>query len=545
VKNVLALDIGGTWLRASAGGEPAQARTPENGADALASTLELADTVVAGGLDAVGVSFGGRVHGDDVLSLHVPGWEDVGLVAALHEHYGAPVSMANDANAGALAEWDAAGRPGEPCAYITVSTGVGGGVVVGGEILAGAHGLAGEIGHLVVDPNGEECACGQRGCVETIASGPALAGHGDYAAAARALTVAVEALRAVVDPAFVAIGGGVATAPQLWEALAGAGARRARSTPLHGARVLALLVLAVLLAGCGGGASKTFRNPVYSRDFPDPFVLQVGGTYYAYATNGNGANVQTATSKDLVHWTPGPDALPKLGSWDFPGSTWAPEVAARADGTYVLYYTASSGTQCIGRAVATSPQGPFVDRFDGPLVCQKSDGGSIDPDPSGSYLYWKNDGNSIGRTTHIWAQRLSSDGLRLVGAAHVVETNDAVWEANVVEGPEMVVHDGRHYLFYSGGHYNEDNYAVGYATCTGPLGPCADAPENPILQTACRAHGPGHNTFAQVGDQTWIVYHAWLPNHAGNKRVLWIDRLDWKDRKPVVHGPTCTTQKQP
>ena len=72
-----------------------------------------------------------------------------------------------------------------------------------------------------------------------------------------------------------------------------------------------------------------------------------------------------------------------------------------------------------------------------------------------------------------------------------------------------------------------------------------DAPENPILQTTCRAHGPGHNSLVDVGGQTWIVYHAWLPHQAGNKRVLWIDKLDWKGGKPAVHGPTCTAQSAP
>ena len=288
-----------------------------------------------------------------------------------------------------------------------------------------------------------------------------------------------------------------------------------------------------LLAACGGGSKQpTFRNPVLNADFPDPFVLEVGGTYYAYATNGNGSNVQTATSKDLVHWTLGKDALPKLGRWDFPGNTWAPEVLARGDGSYVLYYTASSGTQCIGRAVAGRPQGPFVDTFGGPLVCQKADGGSIDPDPSNGYLYWKNDGNSIGRPAQIWAQRLSPDGLRLVGPRRAIERNgDQAWEGSVVEAPEMVRHDGRYILFYSGGSFDDDSYAVGYATCSGPLGPCVDAPENPILKTGCRAHGPGHNTFAGP----WIVYHAWNPAHT--KRALWLSKLDWKNGKPVVDGP--------
>jgi beta-xylosidase len=314
----------------------------------------------------------------------------------------------------------------------------------------------------------------------------------------------------------------------------------------------AAAVLAVLLvAGCGGAKHATFTNPVYPRDFPDPFVLKADGTYYAYATNGNGANIQTATSKDLVHWKPGPDAIPKLGPWAQPSQTWAPEVLARSDGTYVLYYTASAGQQCVGRAVSKTPQGPFVDSWTAPLVCQHSDGGSIDPSPfrdsDGSlYLYWKNDGNSLGEPTKIWAQRLSADGTQLVGAAVATgETNDQVWEANVVEGPVMWKHDGRYVLFYSGGNYADDTYAVGYATCKGPLGPCTDAPGNPILKTKCRAHGPGHNALIEVGGQTWIVYHAWRPNHAGDERELWIDRLDWVNGKPVVHGPTCKAQPAP
>jgi predicted NBD/HSP70 family sugar kinase len=84
---VLALDIGGTWLRADVDGRTVQARTPENGRDALAATFELVGDIA---VDAVGVSFGGRVDGDEVVSLHVPGWEDAGLAAALRDRYGAP-----------------------------------------------------------------------------------------------------------------------------------------------------------------------------------------------------------------------------------------------------------------------------------------------------------------------------------------------------------------------------------------------------------------------------------------------------------------------
>jgi len=73
---------------------------------------------------------------------------------------------------------------------------------------------------------------------------------------------------------------------------------------------------------------------------------------------------------------------------------------------------------------------------------------------------------------------------------------------------------------------------------------CKDAAENPILETTCGALGPGHNTLIEdAAGQTWIVYHAW--DAAYSRRRLWIDRLDWKDGKPVVDGPTCTAQDAP
>jgi beta-xylosidase len=297
----------------------------------------------------------------------------------------------------------------------------------------------------------------------------------------------------------------------------------------------ALLLLALLVvAGCGGSSRPTIANPVLALDFPDPFVLQVGDTYYAYATNGNDKQVQTATSKDLQHWTPGPDALPTVAKkWAYNGATWAPEVMKIGD-RYVLYYTTS---QKIGRAVASTPLGPFVDDSSRPLVDQLTLGGSIDASPFRDddgrlYLYWKNDGNSIGQKTRIWVQRLSPDGLRVVGnPVDTGEANDQVWEGQVVEGPTMWKHGGRYVLFYSGNDYASDAYAVGYATCKGPLGPCTDAPENPILTTKCAAHGPGHNAIFGA----WTAYHSW--NTAHTRRQLWISPLEWKDDKPVVDGP--------
>ncbi len=326
-------------------------------------------------------------------------------------------------------------------------------------------------------------------------------------------------------------------------------------------RNAAALVLAALVGAgagaCGGAgepAAPPFENPVYDADFPDPFVLREGDTYHVFATNGPGGNVQTLTSTDLVRWRKGADALPRLGGWAYAGKTWAPEVLARGDGSYVLYYTANAsalGVQCIGRAVAPSLSGPFVDRSKTPFLCQKAEGGSIDPSPfrddDGTlYLLWKNDGNCCGLATWIYVQRLSPDGSRLTGRRVRLLKQDEGWEASVVEAPTLWREGERLYLFFSANAFDSDLYAVGYATCDGPLGPCEDAPENPILKSACNASGPGHQTLVRDGDgDTWILYHAYPADSAADERVLWIDRLDWEDGKPVVRGPTCDPQQAP
>ncbi len=128
---------------------------------------------------AVGVSFGGPVDFDAGvvhLSHHVPGWENKPLQMMLADAFNVPIRIDNDANAAAFGEWRfGAGRGLDHLLYITVSTGVGGGWVLGKRPFRGHAGLAGEIGHTVVDPNGPVCLCGKRGCVERFASGPYMA----------------------------------------------------------------------------------------------------------------------------------------------------------------------------------------------------------------------------------------------------------------------------------------------------------------------------------------------------------------------------------
>lgn len=186
---ILALDFGGTKNSAALTRSGArewlalqrQFSPPDADADYdYATMLALARELLGGHRPAaVGVSFGGPVRASDgvvVLSHHVPGWERVSLREKLMRDLGAPVEVDNDANVAALGE--ARFGAGAGCAsmlYVTVSTGVGGGWVLDGKIYRGASELAGEIGHLLIDPQGPRCVCGRRGCVEIMACGPAIA----------------------------------------------------------------------------------------------------------------------------------------------------------------------------------------------------------------------------------------------------------------------------------------------------------------------------------------------------------------------------------
>ena len=294
-----------------------------------------------------------------------------------------------------------------------------------------------------------------------------------------------------------------------------------------------------------------FDNPVIDRDFPDPGVVQAGGNYYAFATNGNGRNVQAARSTDLVNWTALPDALPNLPSWARAGRTWAPDVAVTSSGTYVLYYTAwhrATGRQVIGVATATSPAGPFVPSGSGPLLTQIELGGSIDPsvftDASGTrYLLWKNDGNAIGRDTNIYIQPLSGDGLSLLGSPVTLIRQDQAWEGNLVEGPTLWTHAGKYYLFYSANSYTNGAYATGYAVADALLGPYTK-PAEPLMVTGGGVVGPGGPEVVVGPDgNDWMLYHSW--ENGFGYRSLSVDRLEWEGVVPEVRGPSRASQPVP
>lgn len=192
---LLAVDIGGTKLalgvasidRFRASGELdrivkepiARPGTPE---EVIARAIELGRELLAAGDDrlaAIGISIGGPLDHESgrVINFpHLPGWRDIALRELLSRHLGAPALLDNDANLGALAEhrWGA-GRGVEDMVYLTISTGIGGGVIVGGRLVHGVGSAAGEVGHITVKSDGPRCACGNPGCLEMMASGTAIA----------------------------------------------------------------------------------------------------------------------------------------------------------------------------------------------------------------------------------------------------------------------------------------------------------------------------------------------------------------------------------
>lgn len=283
---------------------------------------------------------------------------------------------------------------------------------------------------------------------------------------------------------------------------------------------------------------RTFSNPVIDRDFPDPDLLRVGASYYAYATNSGGTNVQVASSRDLVAWERLGDALPSLPAWARPGRTWAPDVSATPFG-FVLYFTAQhadSGRQCIGVATSVSPAGPFRAAAS-PIMCQLDLGGSIDPasfvDADGTrYLAWKNDGNCCRIQTRIFVQRVSANGLTLEGSATAILAADRAWEGGIIEAPTLWRQGGRYYAFYSANGYAGANYAIGYAVADSIVGPYRKA-DVPWISSAGAVVGPGGQDIVIAPDgSTWLAYHSWDPSN--RYRRLNLDRLAWNGAAPVA-----------
>lgn len=189
---VIGIDLGGTQIRAAilrgtrmvarASRLTGENPTPERVLPRIYTTLQEALEKAEASLDeiaGIGVSAPGPLDnrtGTLYAPPNLPAWNGTPLRDILREKYKRPVFVENDANAAALGEYlFGAGRGSRDMVYLTVSTGIGGGVIVDGRILEGVNGTAAELGHITIDWHGERCSCGSVGCLEALASGTAIA----------------------------------------------------------------------------------------------------------------------------------------------------------------------------------------------------------------------------------------------------------------------------------------------------------------------------------------------------------------------------------
>jgi len=309
------------------------------------------------------------------------------------------------------------------------------------------------------------------------------------------------------------------------------------------ALVVATTLSTATAAGAAAPSPAAGRAPAYAGDFADPSVLTVHGRYVAYATQLGDSNIQVMSSTDLRHWTRPGDALPQLPVWAVAGFTWAPAVAPDPDGGYEMYFAARDralGLECIGRAVARTPFGPFVDPSHWPFLCQATLGGSIDPyvfrDGSADYLVWKSDGSN-GAPQRIWAQSLARGDTALTGSPQLLLSATTAWEAGVVEGPAMVRLGGALQLYFSANRWSSYSYSVGSVTCDSPLGPCRTAAPHQELTTADGMIGPGGPSFFRSSSgRTLMAFAAWTrdPLCPRSRRGLFVTDVSSGGTRPEL-----------
>jgi glucokinase len=233
---ILAIDIGGTKFTLAVFDGACMVRRESQATDAAGGRewmLARIEEIVGRWrqefqFEACGIGFGGPVDFAAqrvVLSTHVSGWRGFDLCGFVREVAGAPVVMDNDANAGAIGEAEfGSGRGFSPIFYMTLSTGIGGGIYEDGRVWRGADSYGGEIGHLTIRPGGPDCLCGARGCFERMCCGlwlekdhgrPARELMQEEAFVARYvidLTLGLKAAIMLLNPGRIVIGGGIAKA---------------------------------------------------------------------------------------------------------------------------------------------------------------------------------------------------------------------------------------------------------------------------------------------------------------------------------------------
>lgn len=287
---------------------------------------------------------------------------------------------------------------------------------------------------------------------------------------------------------------------------------------------------------------KTYANPVLVETFESPVMGTVGigdpdviffeGKFYLYPT-GDNRGYDVYISPDLVHWKKGPRVFESRES-----GVWAPDVLYNPpDRKFYLYYTVN---RRIGVAVSDRPDGNFIDL--GPLV-----EGAIDADmfldgDGRYYLYYASYPGF-----RIYVQPME-DAATKKGMPLPVIGPDRPWEKQgrpITEAPWMLKYRGVYYLLYSGGGADTGNYAIGYASAEGPLGPFTKFAGNPIVKKGRRVYGPGHCSVVETpGGKFWMIYHQKKDAAKDWNRIICIDPL-WFDSSGVLRGKATRGTPEP
>lgn len=339
-------------------------------------------------------------------------------------------------------------------------------------------------------------------------------------------------------------------------------------------------------------AVVTYCNPL-SISLGDPYILIASdGKYYMYGTSGE-SGFRAYSSDNLVDWKD--EGMVYRGgasdSWAV-DCFWAPEVYER-NGKFYLWYSANwkqnptheEENFRIGVAVSDTPSGPFKEMNEGPVFdpgYPVIDANLLFDETGRVYLYYsrccykhpveseiadyarKNGWFDEIEESWIYGVEIDSDFSRTIGEPVLLlqppfsmDNRQTEWESRSVlsrevnrrwtEGSYIFKENNTYYMMYSANYFGGNDYAVGYATATHPLGPFRKSDNNPVLQkntvTGGEVTGTGHNMVLSLpGGQKLCVYHGRTRN-AGKKRVVFIDRMEIKeDGTLVVHGPTTGTQ---
>jgi beta-xylosidase len=328
----------------------------------------------------------------------------------------------------------------------------------------------------------------------------------------------------------------------------------------------------VVPSSASADAPATYRNPVYTKNMPDPGVLLHEGTYYAFGTTGadrlsDGRVFRVLSSVDLIHWREHGGALTPPSD-DARKQYWAPEVAYNA-GAFYLYYSVGTLHDLrfeIRVAKSESPLGPYNDTGmslkDGDGAPFFIDGHAFRDDDGQWYFFYAKDflDNEGGaRTgTGIVVDRLI-DMVRLAGKPKTVVRPRYDWtlfeadrvvpmlgdkpvDWHTIEAPWVVKRDGKYYCLYSGSNFGTSNYGVDYVVANSVMGDYGDQGRyaRVLRGVTDLVRGPGHHSVVPSPDGAGevIVYHAW--DREKTRREMWVDPMVWTFRGPLGVGPSVS-----